>query len=320
MEFWNKFPFNPLPVTPFTPVNIDELEKRVNAVSTKMTWAQKNRAERTISNLKYGASTYQLSQLPACYCKNSKSTFTYGEHVTDTVANWVKQGIVSGPFKSPPLERFRVNPLVAVDQDDKVRLVMNVSLPENESLNDNVDQNLLEKVHMSSARSVSYVIVEAGKGAWLSKMDMRDAYKVLPVPLTEIRLQGFRWLDMYFAETQQIFGAEPSVCNFDGLGKTVQTIVSIECQASERSSPRQLDDTIKINPKNSDECHEFTEKYTSLCKDIGIQLADNCKKFEKRSRTPITGRFLESFSIPTTTLGGCLTTKSTKLCQQLWML
>ncbi len=71
--------------------------------------------------------------------------------------------------------RFRVNPLMAIEQDDKVRLVMNVSLPKEQSLNDNIDESKLEKVHMTSARSVSYLIKEAGKNAWISKMDKKVA-------------------------------------------------------------------------------------------------------------------------------------------------
>jgi hypothetical protein len=169
---------------------------------------------------------------------------------------------------------------------------MNVSLPEGKSFNDNVDESKMEKVHMSSAREVSYVIKESGRGAWMSKMDKKDAYKIIPAPLHDIRLQGFQWLNKFFAETQQIFGAEPSVCNFDILGKTVQTIVIIECEVSERSSPRQLDDTIKIDPKNSDKCKLFTEKYIELCDELGIQLAANCDKFEKAFTNSHYGKIL----------------------------
>lgn len=291
-QFWESFPFNPIPTSPKTCVDIAVLEKRVQMVSSKMSWAQLYRAKRCINSLKNGANSYQMSSLPPCFCKNSKSTLTYGKEVTDTVASWVKQGFVCGPFDSPPLDNFRVNPLMAVDQDEKVRLVMNVSLPEGKSLNDNVNVSAMEKVHMSSAREVSYVIHEAGRGAWMSKMDKKDAYKIIPAPLPDIRLQGFQWLNKFFAETQQIFGAEPSVCNYDILGKTVQTITILECDVSERSSPRQLDDTIKVDPKNSEKCKIFTEKYIELCGELGIQLAENCKNFEKAFTNSHYGKIL----------------------------
>jgi hypothetical protein len=216
----------------------------------------------------------------------------HGELVTDTIASWVKQGFVCGPFVEPPLNRFRVNPLMAVEQDDKVRLVMNVSLPKDQSMNDNIDESKLEKVHMSSARSVSYLIKEAGKNAWISKMDKKDAYKIVPAPTEELRLQGFKWMNRYFAETQQIFGAETSVSNFDCLGKTVQSIIIAECGVPEKSSPRQLDDTIKVDHHKSNKCQEFTEKYVSCCKELNIKLAANCERKEKAFENSHYGKIL----------------------------
>ena len=68
---------------------------------------------------------------------------------------------------------------------------------------------------MSSAREVSFVLAETGHGAIMSKMDKKDAYKIIPAPIEDLRLQGFKWLGMYFVETQQLFGAETAVCNYD---------------------------------------------------------------------------------------------------------
>jgi hypothetical protein len=124
------------------------------------------------------------------------------------------------------------------------------------------------------------------------KNGQKDAYKIVPVPLGEIRLQGFKWLNRYFAETQQIFGAESSVCNFDCLGKTVQSIIIAECKVPEKSSPRQLDDTIKVDHRNSGKCQEFTEKYVSCCKDLNIKLAANCDKKEKAFENSHYGKIL----------------------------
>ena len=51
---------------------------------------------------------------------------------------------------TPPL--FRVNPLIAVEQNGKIRPVLNVSEPLGRSLDDNVDKFGVEKVYMSSRR------------------------------------------------------------------------------------------------------------------------------------------------------------------------
>jgi hypothetical protein len=129
-------------------------------------------------------------------------------------------------------------------------------------------------------------------------MDMRDAYKIIPAPLEDLRLQGFQWLGKYFVETQQLFGAETAVCNYDRLGNTTKTIAVVICQCSERSAPRQLDDTVKIDTANSNNCQKFTSTYKQLCEDIGIKLADNCpnneKAFENKTFGKILGIFFDS--------------------------
>ena len=128
----------------------------------------------------------------------------YGKEVTDTIAHWVKSGFAAGPFDSPPLSKFRVNSLAAVPQDGKVRPVINVSEPEGFSFNDNIEKNKLEKVKMTSARNFGYSLKNCGKNAKLSKFDMKDAYKQVPCPLSDLRLQGFRWLNKYFCEKNNI--------------------------------------------------------------------------------------------------------------------
>ena len=72
---------------------------------------------------------------------NAKSAFTHGALLTDTIAQWVKNKMVAGPFDEPPLANFRVNPLMAVQQKTKVRPILNLSAPKKFSFNDAVDES-----------------------------------------------------------------------------------------------------------------------------------------------------------------------------------
>ena len=85
--------------------------------------------------------------------------------LTDTIAWWIRQGYVSGPFAAPPLPDFRTNAMMAVAQKNKIRIIMNFSAPEGESYNDAIDELALEKVSMSSARLFGYSIMDCGTGA-----------------------------------------------------------------------------------------------------------------------------------------------------------
>jgi hypothetical protein len=98
---------------------------------------------------------------------------------------------------------------------------MNLSKPVGACFNDNVDTSRMEKVRMSSAKEFGYAVIDCGSGARMWKFDMTDAYKNLPARLADLRLQGFHWLQAYFIETQQAFGASTAVASFDRLGNTI---------------------------------------------------------------------------------------------------
>lgn len=136
-------------------------EGLIEQVKTKLTIHQILRAKKCISYLRSGAPAFQIKELPPIFCKNVPSTAKHGQLVTDTIAVWIKKGFASGPFESPPLAPFRVNPLIAVEQHGKVRPVLNVSDPVGRSFNDNVDRNGVEKVYMSSAKDFGYSLCKA---------------------------------------------------------------------------------------------------------------------------------------------------------------
>ena len=89
---------------------------------------------------------------------------------------------------------------MAINQNEKIRLVLNVSLPEGKSFNSNIDENKKEKVKMSSTSKFGYLVAKAGRKARMSKFDLTDAYKNIPCKKEDLRLQGFFWLGKFFIE------------------------------------------------------------------------------------------------------------------------
>ena len=273
-------------------INVCELEKTIGKCCGALSPSEIIRAERLVESLKVGASSYQKSPLPSCSVSNTPSSFQYGEAVTDAIAYWIKNGFVCGPFDSPPFDRFRVNSLMAMPQDGKVRPVINVSCPKDFSFNDNIIDNSMEKVHMSSARSFGYTLKKCGRGAIFSKFDLCDAYKNIPCPLEDLRLQGFKWLDKYFYETAQMFGAKPAVPNYDRLGNTVKCLAVCISKIPSELVDRHLDDVPTAGPKNLNFCEKFSETYKEICKDLNILLAENCPSKEKAFCNSTEGKVL----------------------------
>ena len=98
---------------------------------------------------------------------------------------------------------------MAVNQGTKVRPILNISQPENSSFNDNVDEFELEKVKMCTAKSFSHAILAAGKNSIMYKSDVKDAYKLVPAKLEDLRLQGFAFMDMIRVVDPYSFFTDP---------------------------------------------------------------------------------------------------------------
>jgi len=281
-DFWKNFPSKKLPETAESNVDAAGLRDLVEKAKDNLTHVKYIRGVKCAELIRKGATCCQKYSLPACMQNNAKSATKYGVAVTDTIVSWIKDGFVAGPFDQPPLEKFRVNCLMAIPQPGKIRPVLNGSLPLNNSLNSNVDPIRVEKVEMCSARCYSYSVVEAGDSGYMAKMDMVNAYKNVPCDPEEYRLQGFHWLGKFFVETRQIFGAKTAVCNFDILGNTLLELALLDCEINPAFVHRQLDDVPIVCPKSKITwCKEFVKNYKECCNSVGVDLAVDDPNKEK---------------------------------------
>ena len=160
-KYWNAFPFRKIPERPTTRIMVDKLERLVEKRKEYMTIAEVSRARKVIKNLKMGAPSYQKKNLPSLYCVNDESSYENGEVLSDNIADWVVGEFVAGPFKYPPVQDFRTNPLKVIIQHGKARMVVNASAPMGRSFNDNVDEGKLEKIEMSSACRFGQSVLKA---------------------------------------------------------------------------------------------------------------------------------------------------------------
>jgi len=288
--FWDIFPSRMVPRE--SPIDTKVLESELNVVKDSLTPAQFLRGERAIDNVRLGGSAFQGSNLPAIEVKNSSSVNKFGQVVTDNTASWIKSNFVCGPFSEPPFERFRVNCISPIEQNDKVRIVVNASLPEGESFNSNVVDHKLEKVRMTSAKKFGHGLLRAGEGAVFSKFDQKDAYKNIPCKKEDLRLQGFKWLGKFFFESAQMFGARTAVANYDVLGNTLLSICVAKSGSQSVQVFRQLDDVPIIGKKDSNGCEEFSKLYKTLCESANIRLAEDCPKKDKAFTNVTSGKVL----------------------------
>ena len=104
---------------------------------------------------------------------------------------------------------------------------MNLSFPKKKSFNCAIPKKAFPKVTMASAKMVADAILRQGPTCRLSKLDQRNAYKLVPAREHQLRLQGLFWLGRYFVELRQVFGASSSVYNYDITHKCISTFARI---------------------------------------------------------------------------------------------
>jgi hypothetical protein len=280
-SFWNRFPSKKAIEGPKTVVNFENLRKLLADNAEKLNCQQKRRAKKLYMDLKYGAKAYQKVALPALKCDNSSSAYEHGYLLTDKIASWIEDGFVCGPFENPPWPNFRSNPILAIERNNKIRPVINLSYPDGGSFNDNVIKNHLEKVKMSTAKEFSFAVLAAGPEATMSKFDIKDAYKLIPARKEDWPAQGFTWLGRHFFETQMVFGGVPSVSNFDRLGKTIVDLTLAKSNIPAKFVFRTLDDIPVVAPENTGITRKFSESLFEICEYLKVPLAKECPNNEK---------------------------------------
>merc|ERR1712082_593517 len=90
-----------------------------------MTTLQRALADQVISDLRFGADTLvDPSKVPSMILGSNKMDHEAAINCADQLASSVKNGIICGPFDTPPTANFRSNLLFKVERNGKHRLIL----------------------------------------------------------------------------------------------------------------------------------------------------------------------------------------------------
>jgi len=290
--FWRHFPSKSLPTGVTTPIRINRLKNLIRRNGKNWNQQQRWVAKRALENIERGAITHTKYDLPPIRCKNADSATIHGSAVTETIADWISNGYVSGPFCHPPLCGFRSNGLMAVVQPSKIRPVLNLSSPKMYSLNDAVHEFLLPKLSMSTAREFSYSLLNAGFFAKIWKFDLKDAYKNIGTHPCMWKYHGFQWLGKFFVDTTSIFGSKSAPADFDCVAELLANLALAKVKFPKALFHRTLDDTVFVCPAISKEGEKLAFHYQEICKHLNVGLAPADVKKEKSFQNSTTGTVL----------------------------
>jgi len=131
---------------------------------------------------------------------------------------------------------------------------------------------------MQELCSLKYIIVDSaidhiksiGRGALLAKIDIKTAFRLLPVHPTDRHLLSMKWKKQVFIDTCLPFGIRSAPKLFNVLADLLSWILE---QQKVVPVLHYLDDFLTIGPQESLSCANNLQKFKDTCFMLGIPLA-----------------------------------------------
>ncbi|RXN13000.1 poly [Labeo rohita] len=209
-------------------------------------------------------------------CPNLHSALTEPEIVDLLVKKEIDANFMIGPYAVPPFPIFRVSPIGVATRkfSGKKRLIIDLSSPHNSpfpSINSLIPLEEFS-LHYHDVDQAITLIKDAGRGAWLAKVDITSAFKVMPIHPDFWHLFGIRWKNEFYFAVRLTFGCQSSPKIFDTLSEAICWILS-----NNYNIPyliHLLDDFLIVSPPDSvPAAHLLTIQ--KLFSELGIPLAQD---------------------------------------------
>ena len=270
-------------------------------------------ADELANGFKFGFKIPYTGPRSYIFCKNLKSADENKDQVYKKLIQEAELGRMAGPFQSLPIPNLRISPIGTVPKKDGgLRIITHLSYPQGNSVNSFIDPELAS-VQYSSFDQVVEIVSNLGKGALMGKMDIKSAFRLIPVSPSDFDLLGIQFNDQYFIDKCLPFGCSISCSVFEKFSTFLHWLTVQKCDLN--TMEHYLDDFFFAGPPNTTQCHRLMSCFEAVCADLQVPLADD-KKFG-----PVTSLTFLGLQIDTINMQVCVPqTKREELKQVLMTL
>lgn len=202
---------------------------------------------------------------------NHPSIFHYHAQVQDMLSKELALGRISGPFQHPPYDHLVLSPLGIVPKKDpgKFRLIHDLSYPRLSSVNSFISDEFAT-VQYETLDTVVNLVQSFGKGALMGKLDIKEAFRIIPVHPDDRHLLGFMFDGQFYIDNCLPMGCRSSCQIFEAFSSALQ---SVSCTHSTQTAISHiLDDFIFIGPPNSPNTLAHLQSFSDMCLDCGVPI------------------------------------------------
>lgn len=249
----------------YSPINVSVLEKMLENYNDPVN------CELLLNGFKFGFPIHYSGPRIPYEAKNLKSIFQYPEIAWEKVMSEVKMGRIAGPFTERPISNLRVSPIGLVPKKTGgFRLITNLSSPPLHSVNDFIDKQL-SSVQYSTFDNAVDIIKKLGFRAQIAKMDIKSAFRLLPIYPGDFDLLGFKLGQYYFIDKVLPQGLALSCAYFTAFSNFLHHAVEQESGLSDID--HFLDDYFFAGSCDTNNCQKLMQCFSSICTKLNIPIA-----------------------------------------------
>lgn len=187
----------------------------------------------------------------------------------------------AGDWDSPIIKLIHTSPFGVIPkkgQQNKWRLIVDLSSPKGASVNDGIN-TAYTSICYSSIDDVVKIIQSLGRGALMAKLDLKAAYRFVPVHPVDHPLLGTRWKDVINVDTALPFGLSSAPKIFSAVADAFLWIMFAKGVVW---ALHYLDDFIIFGSPDTQECQQALKLGLQTCAELGRE----AHKIEGPSQLP----------------------------------
>ena len=149
--------------------------------------------------------------------------------ITDQLREELRLNRLMGPVPQALVSHVHTSPigLVPKPHSDKWRLIVDLSFPRGHSVNDGISQASCSLQYASLDSAVD-IIMHLGRGTQLVKLDLANAYRMVPVHPDDQPLLGIHWQGSTFIDRALPFGLRSSPKIFNAVADLLAWVLHCE--------------------------------------------------------------------------------------------
>ena len=169
---------------------------------------------------------------------------------------------------------LRISPIGVISKrssPDKWRLIVHLSAPEDTSVNEGIEASLCSIKYISVDNAVR-IIKQLGPRTMLAKLDLKEAYRMVPVHPQDRVLLGMHWKGETYVDAALPFGLRSAPKIFSALADALAWIIHAN---GFPNVLHYLEDYLLLGQPGTQRCTEALVRTLALCGELGVPLAED---------------------------------------------